>query len=105
MKNNFQVIALTAADTLWFNELYYRQTEEHFCQLLSNFQSSETIKENLFENEMETLHMYGYGAKGFTLSMVETALIVSKNQVSNKTIADIIELVCRKIPVPDYIDF
>ena len=38
---------------------------------------------------MKNLPLYGYGVKGFMLSMVEMALELSNYTVSNKTIEDI----------------
>lgn len=41
---------------------------------------------------MKNLWLYGYGAKGFLLCMIETANRISKNDVSSKTIGEIIDI-------------
>jgi putative hydrolase of the HAD superfamily len=81
MKKNFKVIGFDADDTLWVNEPYYRETEDVFYELLSDYIEADACAKLLFEVEMKNLHLYGYGAKGFMLSMIETALVVSNNQL------------------------
>jgi putative hydrolase of the HAD superfamily len=84
---NIKVIAFDADDTLWANEPYFYETERKFCELLEDFLPQHTVSQELFKTEMQNLGLYGYGIKGFMLSMVETAL-----RVSNKTLnVDVIE--------------
>jgi len=92
MKHSFKYIGFDADDTLWVNETYYRETENIFCDLLSEYLEKEQINEALFKVEMQNLNLYGYGAKGFVLSMIETAYKISNNKVSQHTINKIIEL-------------
>ena len=100
MKNNFNVIAFDADDTLWVNETFFRETEEKFCALLSDFSTSEEIMEVLFFTEIQNLKEYGYGTKGFVLSMVETALKITGNKVPQQIIEQIIELGKKQINQP-----
>lgn len=79
---NIKVIAFDADDTLWVNEPYFRETEEKFCQLLEDYMPRNSIDKELFKTEIQNLSLYGYGIKGFTLSMIETALRVSDKTVS-----------------------
>jgi putative hydrolase of the HAD superfamily len=85
---NIKVIGFDADDTLWMNETLYRETERNFCELLSKYKSPEEINRQLFQVEIGNLDLYGYGSKAFTLSLVETAIIVSdglgKAQISEK---------------------
>ena len=92
MKSNFKVIGLDADDTLWVNEPYYRETEEAFYDLLSDFVSHEKVSRELFKTEMQNLELYGFGTKAFMLSLVETALRVSDHKVSPAKIQEIIQL-------------
>lgn len=78
-----KVIAFDADDTLWVNEPYFRETEDKFCALLEDYMPFHSLQQELFKTEMQNLALYGYGIKGFMLSMVETALRVSNNTVSN----------------------
>ena len=92
MIENIEVIGFDADDTLWINEPYFTEAEEQFCALLSSFDTPGKIKSELLKNEIENLGHYGYGIKGFMLSMIETAMTVSDNQVGPETINSIIKL-------------
>ncbi len=86
------VIGFDADDTLWQNEQFYRLTEEHFRGLLSDFAEGEHISQRLLEAEKRNLSHYGFGIKGFTLSMIETALEVTEGRVPTKTIGEILSI-------------
>jgi putative hydrolase of the HAD superfamily len=92
MKKDFRIIGFDADDTLWVNEPYYQETERHFCELLSGYGNVEDISQELFKTEIQNLELYGFGAKGFMLSMMETALRISHQQASLSTIDNIIRL-------------
>ncbi|PAW94337.1 HAD family hydrolase [Mucilaginibacter sp. MD40] len=89
---NIKVIAFDADDTLWVNEPYFRASEEKFCALLSEYASQHELERELFKTEIENLALYGYGIKGFVLSMIETALKVSCNTVTSAIVEQITEL-------------
>jgi putative hydrolase of the HAD superfamily len=84
------ILGLDADDTLWHNETFYRMTRQRFNELLADFVDAETLEAEVEATEKRNLGLYGYGAKGFTLSMLETALAVSKGQVSNHVITEIL---------------
>ncbi len=92
MKSAFKIIAFDADDTLWVNETFFRETEEKFCRLLTNFSTPEETMKELFATEIRNLADYGYGTKGFVLSMIETALAISGNRVAQSTLEEIIDL-------------
>ena len=87
-----KVIGFDADDTLWVNETYFRNTEEQFASLLEGYETKNKIDQELFKVEMKNLEIYGYGIKGFMLSMIESALELSNNQVSQATITEILNL-------------
>jgi putative hydrolase of the HAD superfamily len=87
-----QIIGFDADDTLWMNEPYYQETEKKFCSLLSEYFGSEKITEELLKTEMQNIELYGFGAKGFMLSMIETANRISNHKVSSIIIDEIIKL-------------
>ncbi|QXV64938.1 HAD family hydrolase [Mucilaginibacter sp. 21P] len=89
---NIKVIAFDADDTLWVNEPYFRASEEKFCELLGEYASRHELERELFKIEIENLALYGYGIKGFVLSMIETALKVSGNTISPDIIEKITDL-------------
>ncbi len=92
MKNDFKIIGFDADDTLWMNESYFRETEEIFYNLLSGYSSKEIISGELLNREVQNLNLYGYSAKGFILSMIETALDISDNKIPQSSISEIIQL-------------
>lgn len=87
-----KVIAFDADDTLWINEPYYREAETAFCNLMENYLPHKEISEELFKIEIKNLEKYGYGTKGFMLSMVETALKISEKKISADAIEEIMNL-------------
>jgi putative hydrolase of the HAD superfamily len=89
---NIKVIGFDADDTLWVNETYFREAEEQFSQLLEQYETKNKIDQELFHMEMKNLELYGYGIKGFMLSMIESALELSDQHVSQETIGRILDL-------------
>ncbi|RZJ36037.1 MAG: HAD family hydrolase [Flavobacterium sp.] len=88
---NLKVIAFDADDTLWVNEPYFQETEQKFCDLLSSYLSHHTLSQELFKTEIANLRLYGYGIKGYILSMIEAALQISSNTISIETIDKILQ--------------
>jgi len=89
---DIKVIAFDADDTLWINEPYFQETEKEFCQLLEDYLPQHTTARELLQIEIQNLTLYGYGIKGFMLSMIETALKASNNTIDVKVIGKILEL-------------
>jgi len=92
LKEHLKVIGFDADDTLWVNETYYRDTEKDFVKLLQSFTNEETAMRTLMSTEVKNLPLYGYGAKGFMLSMMETAIMVSQNKAGAEITGSIIRL-------------
>ena len=86
-----KVIAFDADDTLWVNEPYFQNTEKKFCSLLEDFLPEHSISSELFKVEIENLSLYGYGIKGYILSMIEAALNISEKKISIEIIDIILE--------------
>jgi len=90
--SKIKVIGFDADDTLWVNETYFREAEEKFAELLENYETKNKVDQELFKMEMQNLRLYGYGIKGFVLSMIETALELSNNKIPQTTITTILNL-------------
>ncbi len=90
--DNIKVIAFDADDTLWVNETYFREAEKQFAQLLSSYETENKIDQELFKVEIQNLDLYGYGIKGFMLSMVECALELSNYTLYPKVIEEILQI-------------
>lgn len=92
MNKMIKVIAFDADDTLWSNEPFFQEVEKQYTDLLKPYGTSEEISAALFQTEMKNLKLLGYGAKAFTISMVETALQVSQQKIAAEDIRHIIDL-------------
>jgi putative hydrolase of the HAD superfamily len=86
------VIAFDADDTLWLNEDYYLDVHQKYFGLLTAYHETEWIEQRLYETEVKNLAHFGYGAKSFTLSMIETAIELSEGRISAAEIQQIIEM-------------
>jgi len=80
----FEIIAFDADDTLWINEPFFEEAEQRFCALMEDYLSKQSLSQALFETQINNLELYGYGIKGYMLSMIETANKVSDGNVSSK---------------------
>ena len=84
-------IGFDADDTLWHNEQFYRLTEKHFTELLADHADHDHLSERLLEAERRNIALYGFGIKGFTLSMIETAIEVSEGRAPASVIKAILD--------------
>lgn len=92
MNIDVKVIAFDADDTLWVNETYFREAEAKFAKLLSKYETENKIDQELFKTEIKNLELYGYGVKGFMLSMVECALEISNYNLNPKLLDEILNI-------------
>src|SRR5437764_430603 len=83
-------VGLDADDTLWHNESIFRLTQERFRALMADVAAPEVLDERLAAVERRNLALYGYGVKGFTLSLIETAMELTGGEPSGRIIADIL---------------
>lgn len=86
------IIAFDGDDTLWHNESLLWEAEQRFHRLLEPYMAPGDLKTRLFETEMRNLRLFGYGVKGFALSMIETAIEVSEGAVDTDDIQTILDL-------------
>ena len=87
-----RTLAFDADDTLWHNEMHYVETQEAFRDLLRAYHDDAWIDARLHDTEMRNLGHYGYGIKGFTLSMIETALELTEERLDGAGIRRVVEL-------------
>jgi putative hydrolase of the HAD superfamily len=85
-------IAFDADDTLWHNERFFRSTQARFVELLRDHAREDQLRERLLAAERRNLGRYGFGVKGFVLSMIETAIEVSEARVPATAIGEIMDL-------------
>lgn len=83
-------VGLDADDTLWHNETLFRLTQDRFRALMADVAEPEVLDARLAEIERRNLRLYGYGVKGFTLSMLETVMELTGGEPPGRVIADIL---------------
>lgn len=83
-------VGLDADDTLWHNETIFRLTQDRFRALMADVAAPEALETKLAQVERRNLALYGYGVKGFTLSMIETAMELTGNEAPSRIIAEIL---------------
>jgi putative hydrolase of the HAD superfamily len=93
-------IAFDGDDTLWHNEGLFSMTQERFHALLAHAVAPEELDARLLATERENVAVYGYGVKGFTLSMIETAIEVTDGNVDAGTIARILTFAKEQLSHP-----
>lgn len=97
---NVSVIGFDADDTLWVNETYFREVEDKFAKILEDYEVNDRAVQELFKVEIRNLGRYGYGVKGFVLSMIECALDLSNHTLPQTSISEIINLGKEMIEYP-----
>ena len=95
-----EMIAFDADDTLWHNEVLFNDTQKTFLKLLGADHAPEQVTNQLYETEVRNLEIFGYGIKGFGLSMIETAIEVSRGQVTGAQIQVILDQVKGMLRAP-----
>ncbi len=100
MNKPFDVIAFDADDTLWHNETLFSMTQDKFRQLLARYEGAELALDKLYEIELRNLETFGYGIKGFTISMIEAAIELTQGRVVGQDIQQIIDFAREMLRAP-----
>lgn len=85
-------IAFDADDTLWHNERFFQESQQRFARLLDAFADPEKVEQALIAAERRNIGFYGFGVKGFTLSMLETATTLAGDDLPAPTVREILSL-------------
>lgn len=91
MARNLLTIGFDADDTLWHNERFFQLTQERFAGLLAEYAETDHLMARLLDAERRNLGQYGFGVKGFVLSMIETAIEVTEERVPASVIRQLVE--------------
>ena len=92
MTAKIEVIGLDGDDTLWHNEPMFAMTHQRFADLLADHADADKLDERLDDIQRANLAHYGYGAKAFTLSMIETAIDVVGDDLPADHVRSILEM-------------
>ncbi|CUH78741.1 HAD family hydrolase [Tropicibacter naphthalenivorans] len=91
MVQKLKTIGFDADDTLWHNERFFQLTQERFADLLKDHAEKDHLEERLLEAEKRNVGHYGFGVKGFVLSMIETAIEVTDERVPASVIKELLK--------------
>ena len=78
----FKAIAFDADDTLWHTENLFQETQDKLASILERYAPRDLVDDKLYETEKKNVGLFGFGIKGFTLSMVETAIEISDGLIT-----------------------
>lgn len=87
-----EVVGVDGDDTLWHSEGHFHVTEQRFTEILDPWVDADTVSSALLDTERRNLALFGYGVKGFTLSMIETALTLTEHRIDGIHIERILSL-------------
>ncbi len=76
-----RVVGFDGDDTLWHSETRFHVTQGEFRDLLQRHVPDADVDTRLAQMEMKNLSIYGYGVKSFTLSMIETAIELTRARI------------------------
>lgn len=100
MNESYELIGFDADDTLWHNMPIFRNAHERFAEMLVDYHEPEWVMSRLDETEIRNLETYGYGIKGFSLSMIETAIDLTEGRITGTRIREILELTREMLNAP-----
>jgi putative hydrolase of the HAD superfamily len=80
-----RLVGFDGDDTLWHSEGYYREAQARFEALLGAYVDlgDARLHDRLLETERRNIKLFGYGAKGMTLSLLETAYAVTNGRITS----------------------
>ena len=87
--SKFDIIAFDADDTLWHCESLFQDTQSRLVEILDQYADHENVQARLHDTEEANIRLFGFGIKGFTLSMIETAIEISDKKISAEDIHEI----------------
>lgn len=85
-------MAFDADDTLWPNQPHFDHVEAQFLAILARYQGAEAVNAGLYEVQRRNMELFGYGAKSFMLSMIETAIQLTGGAVTGPEIQQLLDL-------------
>lgn len=99
-KRYITTIAFDADDTLWRNEEVFMHAQECFINMLLEYHDRAYIVSHLEKIQIRNISDFGYGIKGFTLSMIETAIELTDGRILGHEIHEIIQLAKEMVAAP-----
>jgi putative hydrolase of the HAD superfamily len=84
MARTIELVGFDADDTLWHSERYFQDAHAEFERIVGGYVdlADAGVHDRLLATERENIKLFGYGAKGMVLSMIETAIALSGERIS-----------------------
>ncbi len=92
MTRTLHMVGFDADDTLWRSEDYYRDAQSEFERIVGTYVDLDDAHDRLYAVEKRNIALFGYGAKGMTLSMIEAAVEITGSRISAHDVHRIVEL-------------
>lgn len=91
--SRFDVIGFDADDTLWHSEDSFYEVERRYVDLVEPYvPDGVDVREAVRATERRHVPISGYGVKAYTISLVESAVIVSQGTIPASVIGEIVTL-------------
>ena len=87
-----KTIIFDCDDTLWNDNYLFDEARERFRQIIVSYTDAKGVREKVDRAHIDNLPIFGYGAKSFTLSMIETAIDLTKGKISAQDIQKLIDI-------------
>src|SRR5437588_11160294 len=98
--NGVRVVGIDGDDTLWHNEERYENAQKHLAEIVARHAEVPDLDDRLLAVGRRNLGLFGYGVKGFTLSMIETAIEITGGEITGPEVREVIELGRRMLGGP-----
>ena len=95
-----RVVGIDGDDTLWHNEERYQWAQQRLGEVVARHSEVPDLEERLLAVERRNLGLFGYGVKGFTLSIIETAIEVTGGEVSGREVQELVDLGRQMLETP-----
>ncbi len=90
--NAIKLVGFDGDDTLWRSEDYYRAAQASFEQIVAGYVDLDDVHDRLYAVERRNITLFGYGAKGMTLSMLEAAIQITDGRIAANDLQRIVQL-------------
>lgn len=90
--NDISTVVFDADDTLWPCQTFYTDAEEAFIEIMAKYADADTTADTLYETETNNMPLLGFGARAFTISLLETAVKVSRGRLTSHQTKAILQL-------------
>ena len=86
LRGQFDTIFFDADDTLWENEIFFRNAEARFIGLLADYTSPEGVQQMLWEKQEDNIPLFGYGSKTYMIGMTDAAVELCGGHLPDRTL-------------------